>query len=74
MGVTLVSDLSVHAAAAANGGTIVARPFQPSVGYNIIFAMSAASHDNPMAVAFRKFALKVGPEVHRELVGAMIGG
>jgi DNA-binding transcriptional LysR family regulator len=74
MGVTLVSDLSVHAAAAANGGTIVARPFRPAVGYNVIFAMSAASHDNPMAVAFRKFALKVGPEIHRELVGAAVGG
>jgi len=74
MGVTVVSDLSVHAAAAANGGGIVARSFQPAVGYNIIFAMSAASQDNPMAVAFRKFALKVGPEVHRELVGTMMGG
>jgi DNA-binding transcriptional LysR family regulator len=70
MGVTIVSDLSVHAAAAANGGGVVARPFSPSVGYSVCFAMSAASLDNPLAVAFRKFTLKEGPAIHRELVGA----
>lgn len=71
LGVTVASDLSVHAAAAANGGGVVARSFRPSVGYSIIFAMSPASLDNPLAAAFRKFALKEGPRVHRELVDAM---
>lgn len=73
MGVTIVSDLSAHAAAAANGGNIVARPFKPSVGYSVCFAMSAASFDNPLAVAFRKFTLKEGPAIHHELVQAMTG-
>jgi len=73
LGLTISSDLSVHAAGAANGGNIVARPFQPSVGYSIDFAMSPASLDNPLAVIFRKFALKEGPEVHRELLQTMMG-
>lgn len=69
---TVASDLSVHAAAAANGGDIVARPFRPSVGYSIMFAMSSASLDNPLAAAFGKFALKEGPQVHRELLQVMM--
>jgi DNA-binding transcriptional LysR family regulator len=71
MGVTIASDLSVHAAAAANGGSIVARPFRPSVGYSVDFAMSPASLDNPLAMTFRKFALKEGPEVHRVLLQSL---
>ena len=74
MGVTIVSDLSVHAAAAVNGGGIVARPFRPSVGYSVCFAMSAASFDNPLAVAFRKFTLEEGPAIHREVVKAAEAG
>lgn len=35
------------------------------------FATSAASLDNPPAAVFRKFTLKEGPAVHRELLGAM---
>jgi len=71
MGVTIASDLSVHAAASANGGGLVARPFAPSLGYSVCFAMSATSFDNPIAVAFRKFTLREGPAIHRDLVGAM---
>jgi len=69
LGVTIASDLSAQAAMVANGGGIVVRPFQPALGYNVIFAMSPASRDNPLAAAFRTFALKEGPGVHRELVG-----
>lgn len=70
VGVTIASDLSARAALAASGGGIVVRPFQPAVGYSVMFATSAASVDNPLVGAFRAFALKEGPRVHRELVGA----
>lgn len=69
LGLAIASDLSVHAALAAGGGGIVARPFRPAVGYTVVFAMSPGSLDNPLAVAFRTFALKEGPRIHRELVG-----
>ena len=71
LGVTIASDLSAHAALAANGGGIVVRPFRPGPGYSVVFAMSPASLDNPLAAEFRKFALKEGPQIHRELVGAL---
>jgi DNA-binding transcriptional LysR family regulator len=72
LGVTVASDLSVHASSSANGGGIVARPFRPSMGYSIDCAISPASLENPLALAFRKFALKDGPVVYRELVAGMV--
>ncbi len=73
VGITIVSDLSVHAAAAINGG-IVARPIQPSVGYSIDMAISPAIAENPLAIALRKLALAEGPTLHRKLVGSMGSG
>ncbi|MGE0425641.1 MAG: LysR substrate-binding domain-containing protein [Reyranellaceae bacterium] len=70
VGITIVSDLSVQAAAAVNGG-IVARPIQPSVGYSIDMAISPAIAENPLAVALRKLALAEGPALHRELVASI---
>lgn len=70
LGVTIASDLSAHAAAAACGGGMVVRPFQPGVGYSVIFAVSPVSGDNPLVAAFRTFALKEGPEIYRALLGA----
>ncbi len=71
LGVAIASDLSAQAALAANGGGIVARPFAQAVGYSVTFALSPVSADNPLAAAFRKFALKEGPKVHHELAAGL---
>jgi DNA-binding transcriptional LysR family regulator len=70
VGVTIASDLSFHAAATVNGG-MVARPFQPSLGYSIDMAISPAIAENPLAVALRKLALAEGPALHKALIASI---